>query len=257
MLSTAGVYLFVAFVAMQVVNDVVPFIPFVRDAEEAGQVVLLLLVIGFPIAMTAAWVLELQPPRLRRELPREEAELRERAGPAKELRPDTVGVLPFENLSDEREDEYFSDGITDDVMMSLSQIEGLRVIPRTTVRQYKSVSRGSAELGAELGAATLVTGSVRRIGSRARVVVVAIDAASEDHLWSDTYDRELEDIFEVQSEIASHVAEAVARELSPAARRRIEERGTSDAEAYVLYLRARFLWNQRTEKSLVESLSLF
>ncbi len=253
-LASAGLYLAGSFIVVQVL-DAIGGILF-DDPEAAGGIILSLLVIGFPIAMIVAWF-----GQLKRELRADEAEEEktslERLGARKELRPDTVGVLPFDNLSDDPQNAYFSDGITDDIMMSISQIRGLRVLPRTTVRQYKNDNRPSAEIAGELGAATLVTGSVRRSGSRVRVVVVVVDARTEDQLWTEGYDRELEDIFQVQSEIASKVGEAVQRELSSADRERIETRGTTDPEAYDLYLRARFLWNQRSESSVAESLRYF
>lgn len=257
-ISTAGVYLVGSFVVMQVVDDVVPYMPLIGDPERAGRVILLLLTGGFPIAMALSWFFELTPPQLARELTRQESDLISRLGNGtRALRADTLAVLPFENLSDDVDDAYFAAGVSDDVTMALAQIAGLRVLPRSTVAHSGTSGRSVWEIAGELGAAALITGSVRRIGTRARVVVVAMDARSEDRLWSESFDRELDDIFRVQSEIATSVARAIARELTPEDQRRIEERGTRSGEAYDLYLRARFLWNQRTETSLSESLSYF
>jgi TolB-like protein/Tfp pilus assembly protein PilF len=259
-LPTAGIYLAAAFVAMQVVDAVFPYLP-LQDPDAAGRLVLAVLTIGFPIALGLAWFLEVTPPQLRLELPREEANgfppeepVRKRAT---ELRRDSVAVLPFENLSDDPENAYFSDGITDDIITSVAHIKGLRVLSRTSVMQYKGVNRHASDIGAELGVGTLVMGSVRRSGKRIRIVAEVVDAHNDDHLWTATYDRDLEDIFQVQSEVASKIGHAVQRELSSIDKQRIELRGTSNPEAYDLYLRARFLWNQRTEASSAESVRYF
>jgi TolB-like protein/Tfp pilus assembly protein PilF len=172
-------------------------------------------------------------------------------------RPHSVAVLPFENLSDDPENAYFSDGITDDIITSVAHIRDLHVLSRTSSMQYKGVNRPVGEIAMELGVATVVMGSVRRTGSRVRVMAEVIDARSDDHLWTDTYDRELEDIFEVQTEVASKIAEAVQRELSSDDRERIETRGTKNPQSYDLYLRARFLWSQRSEASVSESIGFF
>jgi TolB-like protein/Tfp pilus assembly protein PilF len=258
-IRTAGVYLVGAFAIMQVVDAVFPYAPF-GDPDAAGTIVLALLSIGFPIALTLSWILEFEPPQLHRELLREEAEaLRAsaRAIPKADLRPDSIAVLPFDNLSDAPDDIYFSDGVTGDIISAISQIEGLRVLCRTSVMQYRGVSRRVSEIAAELGVATVITGSVRHVGSRIRIVAEMIDAQLDDHVWSETYDRDVEDVFQLQSDVAQKVADAVQRELTPAARKRIEARGTTDPAAYDLYLRARFLWNQRSEASVEESLDFF
>jgi TolB-like protein/Tfp pilus assembly protein PilF len=202
------------------------------------------------------------PPRFRRELagafdPTAAPPPYRIEGEPRPLRPDSVAVLPFENLSDDPENAYFSDGITDDIITSVAHVQGLRVLSRTSSMRYKGTTLTVGQIAGQLGVATVVTGSVRRSGSRVRVMAEVINAATDDHLWTETYDRELEDIFEVQSEIAWKVASAIERELSYTDRQRIEARGTSDPKAYDLYLRARFLWNQRTEASVAESVRYF
>ena len=174
-----------------------------------------------------------------------------------ELRPDSVAVLPFENLSTDPENAYFSDGITDDIIASIARIRGLRVLSRTSLMSYRGVSRPVGEIAGELGVATVVTGSVRRSGTRVRIVAEIVDARRDDHLWTETYDRELEDIFEIQSDVATQVSRAVQREISSADRSRIELRGTTNPEAYDVYLRGRFLWNRRTEAVVRESVEFY
>jgi len=239
---------------MQVVDDVLPYTP-IRDLEAAGSVILAILIVGFPIVLGLSWFLELTPPAVRRELPAEEFPS---ARPSMEhLRSDSVAVLPFANLSESADNEYFSDGITDDIIAAIAHVRGLRVMSRTSVWRYKGTDRAMAEIAAALGTATIVTGSVRRSGSRVRIFAEVVDARSEDMLWSDTYERELEDIFEIQSEVAAQVARAVQQELTVSDAARIASRGTTNPEAYDIYLKARFLWNQRTGPAIAESLGYF
>ena len=257
-LRTAGVYLAMAFITLQIFDVVAE--PLLLP-EYAGRLVIVLLTFGFPISMALAWVLELTREGVRLELSWKEAEaaaaLQDGMPGTKELRPDSVAVLPFENLSDDPEDEYFSDGITGDIIASISSIRGLRVLCRTSVMQYKGVSRHIAEIAGELGVATVVAGNVRRSGSRVRIVAELVDARNDAHLWSEVYERDLEDIFRIQSEVAASVAEAVRRELSPVQKKRIEARGTTNSTAYDQYLRARFLWNQRDGESVAKSVGFF
>lgn len=257
-IRAAALYMVMAFVTVQVVDAVFPYIALPTNA---GTLVIVLLALGFPVSIGVAWALELTPEGFRRELTRQEAVALASASDAlvvpKELRPDSVAVLPFENLSTEPDNEYFSDGITGDIIASTARIRGLRVLSRMSVMKYKGAGRDISAIAGELGVATVVAGSVRRSGSRVRIVAEVVDAREDDHLWSETYDRELEDIFQVQSEVAAQVALAVERELSTSDRNRIEVRGTTDPEAYDLYLRARFLWNQRSDTAVAESVHLY
>jgi TolB-like protein/Flp pilus assembly protein TadD len=240
----AGVYLVTAFVVLQVVDAAFPYLPLPRSA---GTLVLLLLAIGFPITLVLAWALEWTPEGLRKELPSPEIELRD----------DSIAVLPFENLSPEPENEYFSDGITEDITAAIAHIRGLRVLSRSSVLQYKNSQRPLGQIARELGAARLVTGSVRKAGGRIRIVAQVVDARTEAHTWAETYDRDLEDVFQVQSEVAAQVAGAVRRELSPDDLTRIQIRGTKVPQAYDLCLRARFLWNLRNENAVADSVEIF
>jgi TolB-like protein/tetratricopeptide (TPR) repeat protein len=255
----AGMYLVMAFVVVQVVDAVFPLLPL---PESAGTLVLELLAIGFPIAVGLAWALELTPVGLRRELTKEQVAAINTVGASdptrvRPLRRDSIAVLPFENLTTDLENEYFSDGITEDIIASIARIRGLRVLSRTSVLQYKDSRQSLSSIARELGVGTIVTGTVRRSGWRTRIVARVVDAEDESHLWSDTYDRDLEDVFQVQSEVAAQVAGVVQRELSASERSRIELRGTTDPEAYDLYLRARFLWNARDRDAVVDSIELF
>ena len=122
----------------------------------------------------------------------------------------SIAVLPFKNLSDSKEDEYFSDGITDDIIAQLSKISELKVISRTSTMQYKKMNKNVREIGEELDVATVLEGSVRRVGNQIRIVAQLIDAKNEGHLWAETYDKEMIQIFEVQSDVAKKIAQVFA-----------------------------------------------
>jgi serine/threonine-protein kinase len=160
----------------------------------------------------------------------------------------SVAVLPFLNLSTDPENEYFADGITEDVIAQLSQIGDLKVISRTSVMAFKRREEGAREIAGQLNVATLLDGSVRRAGGRVRIVAHLIDAETDEHLWSETYDRELSDIFAIQTDVALQIAEALEAELTPGEKTRMLRKPTNDLEAYQLYLRARYDLNQLTEK---------
>lgn len=151
----------------------------------------------------------------------------------------SIAVLPFANLTGQSEDEYFSDGITEDVLTQLAKVADLRVISRGSVMEYKGVARGAREVGDALGVAHIVMGSVRREGSRVRVAAQLIEARTDRNLWAETYDRELTGIFAIQSEIAQQIARALQARLSADVQSRIAEAPTVDLTAYDLYLKAR------------------
>ncbi|MDR7454232.1 MAG: adenylate/guanylate cyclase domain-containing protein, partial [Armatimonadota bacterium] len=169
----------------------------------------------------------------------------------------SIAVLPLANLSPDPENEYFSDGLTDDILAQLSKIRGLKVISRTSAMQYKRTAKNVREIGRELGVATILEGSVRKAGNTVRISVQLIDAATDEHLWADTYDRELADIFAIQSEVARRIADALQARASPEERARIDRRPTSSLEAYQAYLRGLFLWNQRTDASVNAGIEQF
>ena len=151
----------------------------------------------------------------------------------------SVGVLPFLNLSGDADNEYFADGVTEDVIAHLSKVRTLKVISRTSVMPFKKRELGLREIASQLDVATLLEGSVRRAGDRVRIVAQLIDAESDRHLWAETYDRQLTDIFAIQTDVALHIAAALKAELSPDERTRIEKEPTGDLEAYQLYLQGR------------------
>ncbi len=156
----------------------------------------------------------------------------------------SVAVLPFENMSTDPENEYFSDGITDDIIAQLSKISALKVISRTSAMRYKKTTKNIATIAEELGVGTVLEGSVRRAGQRVRIVVHLVDPRTENHLWGETFDRQLSDIFEVQSEVAQQITGALSVALSPEEKQRVEKKATGSADAYNLYLLGRFHANK-------------
>jgi serine/threonine protein kinase/Flp pilus assembly protein TadD len=151
----------------------------------------------------------------------------------------SVAVLPFVNLSADPENEFFADGITEDVIAHLARIGSIKVISRTSVMAFKKRDRSLREIGEKLGAATLLEGSVRRSGNRVRIVAQLIDGESDEHIWADTYDRDLNDIFAIQTDVALKIANALRAELSSQERARVGRQPTADFQAYEIYLRGR------------------
>ena len=169
---------------------------------------------------------------------------------------DRVAVLPFVNISPVPNDEYFADGLTEELITRLSQVGGLKVIARTSVMNYKKKEMNASEIGAALGAGTLVEGSVRKAGARIRVSVQVIDSNTEEHRWSTNYDRNLDDIFAVQSEIASRVTESLPGSIMKLPAQR-DLSGTENIEAYTAFLRARELIREPGEASIRGALAVF
>jgi TolB-like protein/DNA-binding SARP family transcriptional activator/Tfp pilus assembly protein PilF len=168
----------------------------------------------------------------------------------------SIAVLPFADLSQEPQ-EYFSDGITEEIIAQLSTISGLKVISRTSVMAYKGRTEELREIGGRLGVNTVLEGSVRRAGDRVRVVAQLIDARTDEHLWTQTYDWRAADIFAIQSDIAQNIARELQILLSPQARERISVVPTRSTEAYNFYLRGRYLWNKRTSEAGRQAITLF
>ena len=155
-----------------------------------------------------------------------------------------VAVLPFTNISANAEDEYFSDGMTEELISQLSKIGRLRVIARTSIMKYKGTNQDVAEIGRALRAGTILEGSVRKAGNQLRITAQLIDVASQTHLWSEDYDRELADVFAIQSDIAKQVAEALQITLLADEQNQIEQQYTSNLEAHNSFLKGLYFYNQ-------------
>jgi TolB-like protein/cytochrome c-type biogenesis protein CcmH/NrfG len=225
------------------------------------RLVVVLLLLGFPIALILAWAYDVTPQGIRAtSLPGVPVAHRRRnlillvatgvivsAGAGFFLMPrasarkidKSIAVLPFQNLSDEKENAYFADGIQDDILTNLSKINDLKVISRMSVMSYRGEGvRNAREIGKALGVATLLEGSVRRAGNRIRVNVQLINANNDEHLWAEDYDRDLTDVFAIQTDLAQKIASALQAKLSPNEKARLDRRPTQNPDAYLLFLQA-------------------
>jgi len=258
--KVAIAYGVVAWLLMQVASQIFPFF---EIPNWAVRLVIVLLLIGFPLALILGWAFDLTSQGVRATpraapgthrhrnvivlvaagviisatagfflLPRVSAHKVDKS----------VAVLPFENLSKDEENAFFADGVQDEILTDLARIADLKVIGRTSVVQYKSrVARNLREIGQQLGVAHVVEGSVQRSGNRVRVNAQLLDARTDRHLWGQTYDRDLGDVFAIQSEIAKTIAGQLQAKLSPAEKSAIERHPTSDITAFDLYMLAKNL----------------
>src|SRR5256886_2173268 len=224
----------------------------------ALRLVIVLLLLGFPIALMLAWAYDITAegiratptiatPRSHRRrniiilvatgviisaaagfflLPRVSAHKIDKS----------IAVLPFQSLSDEKENAYFADGIQDDVLTNLSKISDLKVISRTSVMPYRGKGSNVREIGKALGVATILEGSVRRIGNRVRVNVQLINTENDEHLWAEDYDRELTDVFAIQTDLARKIAGELQAKLSPSEKAQFERKPTENGEAYLAFV---------------------
>ena len=166
-------------------------------------------------------------------------------------------MLYFENLSGVKEDEYLRDGITEDIITELSKIKGLKVFSRATVLAFRDKPVTAAQVGQQLEADCVLAGSIRRAGNRLRITAQLVDAATDSPLWSERYDREMADVFEVQDEIARKIAEALRVKLSPQEEQALAARPTENLQAYDLYLRGRSYARRHTRQDLEFALQMF
>src|SRR5437899_1268348 len=223
----------------------------------------MLLLIGFPIALILAWAFDVTPqgiratpsataPRMHRRrnvimlvatgvivsaiagfflLPRASAHKIDKS----------IAVLPFENLSDDKENAYFADGIKDDVLTNLSKVGDLKVISRTSVMPYRGKSSNVREIGKALGVSTVLEGSVRRSGNRVRINVQLINAANDEHIWAEDYDRDLTDVLAIQTDLAKKITGELQAKLSPEEKAQMERKPTENGEAYLAFVQAQNL----------------
>ena len=235
------------------------------------QLVVVLIVLGLPVALGLAWAFELTPEGIKRTETADampEATRRKKyvwiyvvviggllsiglfflgrysAAPTQNAAVDTsvksIAVLPFENLSDDKQNTYFADGVQDQILTNLARVSDLRVISHTTVRQYKSGEpRNLREIGKQLGVTHILEGSVQRAGDRLRIAAQLIDARTDSQIWAETYDRTAADLFTIQSELAESIVAQLQAKLSPEQKADIEARPTQDLVAFELYLRAK------------------
>ena len=181
----------------------------------------------------------------------------ETPAPSVQLDKKRIAVLPFTNMSSNPEEGYFADGMTEELITSLSGVRQLTVIARTSVMGYKGTTKKVREIGRELEVGSVLEGSVRKAGNKVRITAQLIDASTEGHLWAQNYDRQLEDVFAIQSEIAEKVAGELRIRLVDSEKRTLEKKPTENTEAYTCFLQGRELFREETEASLRQALGLF
>jgi adenylate cyclase len=168
-----------------------------------------------------------------------------------------IAVLPFLNISPDPNDAYFADGLTEELIARLSTISGLKVIARTSIMRFRGTGKGAGEIGKELRAGTILEGSVRKAADRLRVTAQLIDAATEEHLWVENYDRQLEDVFAIQTELAQNVTDALEMRMLGEESEHIEKKPTHDTGAYEFYLKGRYYWNERSREAVEKAIKYF
>jgi adenylate cyclase len=168
-----------------------------------------------------------------------------------------IAVLPFLNISPDPNDAYFADGLTEELIARLSTISGLKVIARTSIMRFKGTAKSVGEIGKELKSGTVLEGSVRMAANRLRVTAQLIDATTEEHLWVQNYDRQLEDVFAIQTEVAQNVSDALETRLLREEREHIEKKPTGDIRAYTFYLKGRYYWNERSRDAVEKAIKYF
>jgi TolB-like protein/Flp pilus assembly protein TadD len=169
----------------------------------------------------------------------------------------SIAVLPFENLSGDPENAYFADGIQEEILTRLSKIGELKVISRTSTQRYKSAPKNLSDIANQLGVANILEGSVQRAADQVRVNVQLINAGDDSHIWADKFDRKLIDIFAVESEIATKIAEALQAKLTGFEQKAITNRPTENREAHEFYLRGRYYWHKKTAEDLARAIDYF
>jgi TolB-like protein/Flp pilus assembly protein TadD len=279
----------VAWLLVQVATQVFPFLEIPNWVVRS---VIVLVMIGFPIAIVIAWAFEATPEGIKRTeiadaMPAIGAQKkhawiyvvigcgaisvalfflgRYTVAPQSGRPPATAGslpeksiaVLPFESLSEEKGNAYFAEGIQDEILTRLAKVADLKVISRTSTQRFKSAPSDLREIAKQLGVMNILEGSVQKSNDQVRVNVQLINALTDAHLWADTYDRKLIDIFSVESEIAKTIAETLQAKLSGSEKTAMSKKPTANPEAYELYLKGRFFWNKRTAADLRKSIEFF
>jgi TolB-like protein/Tfp pilus assembly protein PilF len=275
--KVAVAYAVVSWLLIQVATQVFPFF---EIPNWAVRLVVLLLILGFPVALILSWAFELTPEGIKREsevapdesvtrktgrkivaitaalaliaagmfvfqlvrskstiTPRQSEAATGSAGQAAEIPAQSIAVLPFDNLSDDKSNAYFAEGIQDEILTRLSKIAALKVISRSSTQKYKSTPDNLRDVGKQLGVANILEGSVQRIANAVHVNVQLIRAATDEHLWAESYNRKLDDVFGVEGEVASTIADQLNAKLSGTEQKAVTDKPTQNTAAYDAYLR--------------------
>jgi len=279
----AAFYAASAWLLVQIATQVFPFF---HIAEWVVRWIVVAAAIGFPFAMMFSWLYEWTPHGLQREsevAPNESVtrepgkkldrwiiailvlavvllltnqfvlhrdEKRDDIAPVAEISAKSIAVLPFDNLSRDPDNAYFAEGVQDEILTRLAKVADLKVISRTSTQRFKSAPTDLREIAKQLGVTHILEGTVQKAGDSVRVNVQLINALTDVHLWADTYDRKLTDIFAIESEIAKNVTENLKARLNDRAEEVLAARPTENPEAHELYLKGRYFWNRRSTASL-------
>jgi len=284
--KVAAAYAVVGWLVIQISSTVLPTF---HAPEWVLQTLVVLVAIGFPIALVIAWAFELTPEGIKRT---EDVDLAASARqPRKytwifvvivgaalsvglffigrytgrtttsaagtELPAKSIAVLPFESLSEDKSNAYFAEGVQDEILTRLAKVADLKVISRTSTQHFKSAPDNLPQIAKQLGVTNILEGSVQKANDQVRVNVQLINALTDAHLWADTYDRKLTDIFAVESDIAKTIAETLQAKLTGSEKTAMAKKPTENPEAYELYLKGRFFWNKRTAADLRKSIEYF
>jgi TolB-like protein/Tfp pilus assembly protein PilF len=281
-----------AVVAWLVIQAASIFLPAFNAPQWATQIIILILVVGFPIALAFSWAFEITPEGIKLEseiepnksiarrtgrkivavtialalvaaslfvyqLVRSKSSTTPRQSEAATISNKSIAVLPFDNLSDDKSNAYFTEGVQDEILTRLAKVSDLKVIARTSTQRFKSAPENLPDIARQLGVANILEGSVQKVGDQVRVNVQLINAMTNAHLWAEIYDRKLTDIFAVESDIAKSIADTLRAKLSSSAEHVLASRPTENPEAHELYLKGRYFWNRRTGANLQKAADYF
>ena len=281
--KVAVAYAVVGWLLVQVTTQVFPIF---EIPNWALRLIVLAIIIGFPIALVIAWAFELTPEGLKRT---EDAGLVAQGSRKSHawvyvvgvgaafsiglfffgrytatnrvatsgLTEKSIAVLPFDNLSEDKSNAYFAEGVQDEILTRLAKVADLKVIARTSTQKFKSSPGNLPDIAKQLGAMNILEGSVQKVNDQVRVNVQLINALTNAHLWAEIYDRKLTDIFAVESDIAKTIADTLQAKLTGSEKISIAKTPTVNPEAYELYLKGRFFWNKRTGADLRKAIEYF
>jgi TolB-like protein/Flp pilus assembly protein TadD len=287
--KVAVAYAVVGWLIAQIATQIFPFL---EIPNWVVRLVIVLIAIGFPIALVIAWAFEATTEGIKRTeiadampvsavtrgkkrawiyvvviaaaisvtlffLGRYTAGNKSVASGSNELPAKSIAVLPFDNLSDDKSNAYFTEGVQDEILTRLAKVADLKVIARTSTQHFKSAPENLTDIAKQLGVANILEGSVQKVGDQVRVNVQLINALTNAHLWAEIYDRKLTDIFAVESDIAKTIADTLQAKLSSSAEHVLASRPTENPEAHELYLKGRYFWNRRTGTNLQKAADYF
>jgi TolB-like protein/Flp pilus assembly protein TadD len=283
--KVAVAYAIVGWLIAQIATQIFPFL---EIPNWIVRLVIALIAIGFPIALVIAWAFEATPEGIKRTevadaahehsrgkawiyiviigagisvalyfLGRYSAGSKATTAVSNELSAKSIAVLPFDNLSEDKSNAYFAEGVQDEILTRLAKVADLKVISRTSTQHFKSSPDNLPQIAKQLGVMNILEGSVQKSNDQVRVNVQLINAMTDAHLWADTYDRKLIDIFTVESEIAKTIADTLQAKLTGSELTAMAKAPTENKEAYELYLKGRFFWNKRTAADLRKSIEYF